>query len=438
MGIFLFSFLSLAAIFAFMFYHGERNDFSSDSSEKSYPTDKASEEISSAQAITDNDTYTSKDDDENKVNNEEIFISNNMDDIQDEMNNSRLKIGLDTAAISALRSENSSLYYYSRLSGSEQVLYAELLYILKGVESNIYISASDTVMLDKVQNCVLNDHPEIFYVSGYYTTKYFVGEKTLGCSFSGQYIYDKAEIERRNILIEKYISRCLSALPETNDDYPKIKYIYDYVISNTSYDLNSADNQNICSVMINGVSVCQGYAKSVQLLLNRCGIEATLVTGNVDNEVTAGPHAWNLVKSNGSWYYMDATWGDASFRGENTVNEGIVYDYLLTTTTDIAYTHSMDSVVPMVTCDHMDDNYYVREGAYFSGIDLNKFKNLVDTRKRQSSDFVTFKCSSNEVYEGMLTELIDNSKIFDYISKLPGEKVSFSRSDKQRSVTIWF
>ena len=215
--------------------------------------------------------------------------------------------------------------------------------------------------------------------------------------------------------IENYKNAFLTGVNQNTDDYTKIKYTYEYIIKNTEYDVDSVQNQNILSVFVYGRSVCQGYAKAFQYLSEELGIQSTLVVGYVGaNE----GHAWNMVKCNGQYYYIDCTWGDSSYL-ENSMSlstGGINYDYLNITTSELELTHVIDNFTPLPPCNSVTDNYYVKEGLYFEGIDLVQLDNAFMNAKFQGRDSVELKCSSKEVYDKLGEYLLDDNHIFDYMS----------------------
>ena len=69
---------------------------------------------------------------------------------------------------------------------------------------------------------------------------------------------------------------------------------------------------SIYSVLQNGESVCAGYAKTMQYLAGKAGIFVTYVTGTATDPDTGETqdHAWNLVKCDGKYSYVDTTWAD--------------------------------------------------------------------------------------------------------------------------------
>ncbi len=61
---------------------------------------------------------------------------------------------------------------------------------------------------------------------------------------------------------------------------------------------------------MNGQALCAGITRSYQYLLYRAGIVSFCVTGTADSWLDAvppGPHAWNLLRIDGAWYYADLT-----------------------------------------------------------------------------------------------------------------------------------
>lgn len=331
-------------------------------------------------------------------------------------------------------------YAYQKLSEEEQTAYLEILDALVNFRQEVKLSIFDKEKIAHVFQCVLNDHPEIFYVDGYSYTEYTLGDVLKKVTFTGTYRFTQSEVAQKQVQIDSYVNKCLSGMPEDTDEYEKVKYIYEYVIHHTDYDATAQDNQNICSVFIEGKSVCQGYAKAVQYLLNEADIFATLVLGRV---IGGEGHAWNLVRIDGEYYYVDATWGDASYQAvggtESYPSEKIPtinYDYLCVTTKQLELTHTLDNVVELPECTAMAANYYVREGVYFTKWDEERLAQIFQEGYEQGNTYVTLKCADYETYRQMHTALILEQGIFQYL-ECPDGAVSYTDNEKQYSMSFW-
>ncbi len=347
------------------------------------------------------------------------------------------------------------IYPYARdtLSEAEQIWYGDIERILGGFGEQKSLSQEGLEAglseenIDKIFQCVLSDHPEFFYVEGYSYTKYTRKDILTAVEFSGTYNVDLDTALKRAEAIELAVAEILAKVPAGASDYDKVKYVYDTLIRQTDYDLNASDNQNIYSVFVNHVSVCQGYAKATQYLLGKMGVACTLVLGTVE---TGEGHAWNLVRVDGEFYYVDTTWGDVSYQmEENTSQEGeaqggspdvtmpdINYDYLNVTTAELLRTHSIAGPVPMPVCSATGANYYVREGAYFSSYDRDQMAALFQAAMDGGRRDVTIKCADELCYREIMEGLIDGQEIFQYLTASEG-RVAYAQNEKQLSLTFW-
>lgn len=323
-------------------------------------------------------------------------------------------------------------YYYEALETEEQLVYSEMYYAITNREK-VYLTTVDASVLDKLYQCVLSDHPEIFYNEGYVTIKQGTNNSILGLSFVGQYPIEEAEQQKRQQEMDKVIKECLAGVDAQWDEYTKVKYVYEYLIRHTTYDLNSLDNQNIYSVFANGTSVCQGYAKATQYLLNELGIECSLVAG----KAKGSSHAWNLVKVDGEYYYLDTTWGDVDYQeveGEEEIST-VNYEYFLINTKQLELTHEIDTVVPMPYCVSMDANYYVREGLYFTALDKQQLQNCFLNAKNIGANTVTFKAADEAVFAELEDYLLEKQHVFEIMDVR--EKISYYKDQDSGIFCFW-
>ncbi len=338
--------------------------------------------------------------------------------------------------------EGDTLYAYGTLSETEQLWYQDVNRILGNMLTEQALGQEGLEQglteenLDKIFQCVLNDHPEYFYVEGYTYTKFTRLNGLVKLTFSGVYSCSRTQAEVRMRQIRLAAEQILGGAPEGMDDYEKVKFVYETLVANTEYDLEASDNQNIYSVFVNRASVCQGYAKATQYLLNRMGIPCTMVLGTVE---TGEGHAWNLVQVDEEYYYVDTTWGDASYRTEGELSEympEINYDYLCVNTEQLLRTHVPDDLIPLPDCESLEANYYVREGTYFTSWDEEKLQQAFEGAKERGMKDVTLKCSDDAVYEEMEGKLIEDQGIFQYLENAEG-KIAYVRNEKQLSLTFW-
>lgn len=342
--------------------------------------------------------------------------------------------------------ENVSAYAYSALNESERLWYRDMAQAMGTMTDRVKLSAEgfkaglNEDVVDRIFQCVLNDHPELFYVEGYSYTKYTRGDKTVAIEFTGTYSQDWDTVLARRREIERAVRGLLAKAPQTQDDYEKIKYVYETLVLNTEYDVNAEENQNIYSVFVGHASVCQGYAKAFQFVMNRMGVECALVQGKVRE--TGEGHAWNLVRSNGEFYYVDATWGDISYQneepsaGEESLPR-ISYDYLCITTELLERTHILSESEEMPECSACADNYYVRENALFERYDKEQLAALVERRLEEGGVDISLRCADATCYRAMYEALLDRQEIFAYLAGTGINSFVYTSNDRQLTLTFF-
>lgn len=119
----------------------------------------------------------------------------------------------------------------------------------------------------------------------------------------------------------------------TATDFDKVKAIHDYVVKTAQYSEQTVGNQySTYTLVTEKKGVCQAYALLMDKMLKQAGFETMYVKGAAGND----RHAWNLVKMDGEWFHVDATWNDPVGQKEDVVS----YKYFLLTDNQISKTHT--------------------------------------------------------------------------------------------------
>lgn len=127
----------------------------------------------------------------------------------------------------------------------------------------------------------------------------------------------------------------------------KIRTVHNWIVCNTTYNDKYYDRgdsfNHVSNLLNNKIGVCQGYSVTFYIFMKQMGIPCTLVMGKTDNV----SHAWNAVKLDGNWYYIDVTWDDPVVNGTSNYPGGdnISYEYLLCTYNHISMTHTEDNYI---------------------------------------------------------------------------------------------
>lgn len=297
--------------------------------------------------------------------------------------------------------------YYQQLSKKEKGLYEEIYQGLLDTRTSIYVHSTDVEELKKISQFIFNDRPELFWCTGEMQVT-----STRGYSeIQPVYEYTGAGKNQKQAEIDKAVEECFSGITGEMGEYDKIKYIFEYLVNTVDYNLNAPDNQNIYSALVGKMSVCAGYSRAAQYLLQCLGIECIYVTGEIKNQ---GPHAWNIVKCDGQYYQMDVTFGDPVFlkaeSGETLPEKSINYDYLCCSDAEIMKNHTTDSQVSYPPCNSMELNYYRLNGMYYENFQPDQLLQEMNSTIYHKESFFTCKFANDTVY-GKARDIVLNKLV---------------------------
>ena len=223
---------------------------------------------------------------------------------------------------------------YQTLSEGQRELYDALMECVWDVDSaadgsNLYKTKQaivegrvlSSVEIRLVAKAIYDDHPDLFWLSG--TIYQMTDEENNYTAVQMRSVFSPDVIGAMQAELSEAINAFYASAPAGMDAYECEKYVHDYINDLCEYDSVAAQAQTesekineaytIYGTMVLGKSVCEGYARSMQLLLCGLGVDCVGITGmGIDDDGSEELHMWNAVDLDGDWYYVDPTWDDQS------------------------------------------------------------------------------------------------------------------------------
>lgn len=254
---------------------------------------------------------------------------------------------------------NVNVYFYDQLNSYSKLIYDTLRNNKEKMKSGtaqiefgdsfsdlLSQSNGESLLQQYYQSaieCYLYDNPDVFYLSA---SKLYLNTETItkrnkktynayiNCGNLPNYFSDdfNSEEQVREAIQKVELVKNNLVANRTGDTYLDIKLVHDYLVNNVEYDtsLSAPNTYDIYGALVNGKSVCEGYAESFKYILNEMGIPCVIVIGTATN--TNGQtenHAWNYVELNNAWYAVDATWDDPVIIGYGVLTDESKYKYFL-------------------------------------------------------------------------------------------------------------
>ncbi|MBO5494453.1 MAG: hypothetical protein J5964_01905 [Eubacterium sp.] len=213
--------------------------------------------------------------------------------------------------------ESASSVQYATLPLSvdaETFIYNQLKAKASSINLTVYRVSVDSV--GALYSDVINDNPDLFYVSSTYGLSYYPSNNTAAV-VTPYYAGSIDDIEQAERIFNSGVSKALAEIDSSMTDFQKALTLHDYICSyaaypalssnGTSNDLDLDIYHSAYGFFYDNRVVCAGYTLAYSYLLKQAGVDCEYVGSESMH------HAWNKVKIDGKWYNADLTFDDLNY-----------------------------------------------------------------------------------------------------------------------------
>lgn len=214
--------------------------------------------------------------------------------------------------------------YYAMLEAEMQQIYSQIYANAMSLTPSFTPVATVSVsQLKTVFEAVYNDHPELFWLDTGYSCKYLRSGRCAEITLKFNETADA--LEQARLAFQGAAGNIVAQARGLGSQAEMEKYVHDALMGLVEYDVAAPMNQSAYSALVGGRSVCAGYARAFQYIMQELGVPCYYCTGYAGED-----HAWNIVKIDGVYRNVDVTWDDT---------EEPTYNYFNKTDRELAATH---------------------------------------------------------------------------------------------------
>lgn len=128
------------------------------------------------------------------------------------------------------------------------------------------------------------------------------------------YVYPKERHQQLVQAFEEQVNRGLSLVTRGDGELKRAILLYNYVVEHVSYFATDYTDREITafSALVQGETICYGFADAFGYLLRQTGMEAHLWRGGTYTFHGFSEHGWCYAKIDGAYYHFDPTWDYSS------------------------------------------------------------------------------------------------------------------------------
>lgn len=308
-----------------------------------------------------------------------------------------------------------------------------------------------------------DDHPEIFWLTG--TMGYYCDDSMTALQIYSS--YSPEEVSTRVNAMRGVVNSFYQTVPDGLSEYDREVMVHDYLIDRVTYDPevdtinldnNNPDSYTAYGALVNQVSVCEGYARAFQMLMNGLGVDCVCVIGSSQDQM----HIWNASLLGEDWYYIDPTWDDQEETYARYIYCNVNEDYLLDDHTFSPlfseledeeingetghYGASLMNIyVPECTADELF--YYKQASPHLTDYEGEEVKRGMLTAAENQEDYYVFYVEDDLDYQTVINDLFVNypQHFFSYIEavnnslsdySIDSSNISYFTLEKSRIVAI--